>query len=62
VLGAYRVLRDAFETDVRPLLEEARVQMGLDPDPIVSFRGSGYAEEIAKERGLAANTVGGYPG
>jgi L-rhamnose isomerase/sugar isomerase len=62
VLGAYRVLRDAFETDVRPLLEEARVQMGLDPDPVTSFRRSGYAEEIAKERGLVASIEGGYHG
>jgi L-rhamnose isomerase/sugar isomerase len=61
VLGAYRVLRDAFETDVRPLLEEARVQMGLDPDPLASFRRSGYAEEIAKERGLVPSIEGGYP-
>ena len=61
VLGAYRVLRDAFETDVRPLLAEARVQMGLDPDPIAAFRQSGYAERVAQERATVA--VGsGYPG
>lgn len=62
VLGAYRVLRDAFETDVRPLLEEARVQMGVDPDPIASFRHSGYAKKIANERGIATGIEGGYPG
>jgi L-rhamnose isomerase / sugar isomerase len=61
LLGAYRVLRDAFETDVRPLLEEARVQMGLDPDPIASFRRSGYAKKIASERGVATAVEGGYP-
>jgi L-rhamnose isomerase/sugar isomerase len=61
VLGAYRVLRDAFETDVRPLLEEARVRMGLDPDPIAALRQSGYTEQVAQERALAAVT-GGYPG
>jgi L-rhamnose isomerase / sugar isomerase len=62
ILGAYRVLRDAFETDVRPLLEETRVQMGIDPDPIASYRRSGYAEKIATERGIAAPVAGGYPG
>jgi L-rhamnose isomerase/sugar isomerase len=62
VLGAYRVLRDAFEIDVRPLLEEARAQMGLDPDPLAAFRQSGYAEKIAQERGVATAIVGGYPG
>ncbi len=33
VLGAYRVLTDAFETDVRPLLEQVRVEMGIAPRP-----------------------------
>jgi L-rhamnose isomerase/sugar isomerase len=60
-LAAYRVLRDAFETDVRPLLERARVEMGLEPDPIAAFRASGYAERVARERGSAAGTSG-YPG
>lgn len=61
VLAAYRVLRDAFETDVRPLLAEARAQMGLDPDPIAAFRKSGYAEQVARERALAT-VSSGYPG
>ncbi|HEU5201126.1 MAG TPA: L-rhamnose isomerase [Ktedonobacterales bacterium] len=61
VLGAYRVLRDAFETDVRPLLAEARRQMGLEPDPIAAFRQSGYAERVARERAIATVTSG-YPG
>ena len=61
VLGAYRVLQTAYETDVRPLLSEARVRLGLDPDPIAAFRASGYAERIARER-IAAATSSGYPG
>jgi L-rhamnose isomerase / sugar isomerase len=61
VLLAYRVLRAAFETDVRPLLAEARAQMGLDPDPIAAFRQSGYAERVAAARALAPVTSG-YPG
>ncbi len=61
VLGAYRVLRDAFETDVRALLAEARRQMGLDPDPIAAFRQSGYAERVAQERATVA-VSSGYPG
>jgi L-rhamnose isomerase/sugar isomerase len=60
-LGAYRVLRDAFETDVRPLLERARLEMGLEPDPIAAFRASGYAEKVAQERGIAS-AGSGYPG
>src|SRR3989449_2799711 len=52
VLGAYRVLQAAFETDVRPLLSEVRVRQGLDPDPIGAFRASGYAERVARERAV----------
>nr|WP_297162598.1 L-rhamnose isomerase [Thermogemmatispora sp.] len=62
VLGAYRVLRDAFETDVRPLLAQAREEMGLDPDPIAAFRRSGYAEEVARSRPASKSGASGYPG
>ena len=60
VLGAYRVLQSAYETDVRSLLSESRVRQGCDPDPIASFRASGYAERVARERG-AVTTSSGYP-
>ena len=55
VLAANAALMDAYNTDVRPLLAELRVEMGLDPDPIAAYRGSGYAEKIIAER------VGGTP-
>ena len=61
VLGAYRVLQDAFETDVRPLLAEFRARQGRDPDPIATFRASGYAERVASERTGSALSSG-YPG
>lgn len=61
VLGAYRVLQAAYETDVRPLLAEVRVRQGLDPDPIAAFRASGYAERVAQERALS-DSSSGYPG
>ncbi|HUS82049.1 MAG TPA: L-rhamnose isomerase [Dehalococcoidia bacterium] len=62
VLGAHRVLSDAFETDVRPLLAQVRVEMGLHPDPIVALKESGYEERVARERGVSAEAGGGYPG
>lgn len=62
VLEAYRVLRDAFEIDVRPLLAEARSRMGIAPDPIAAFRASGYAEKIARERQQTSMKASGYPG
>lgn len=61
VLAAYRVLQAAYETDVRPLLSAARVRQGLAPDPIATFRASGYAERVAHERSTTA-TASGYPG
>lgn len=61
VLQAYRVLQEAFETDVRPLLAEFRARQGRDPDPITAFRASGYAERVASERAASALSSG-YPG
>ncbi|MBB4717292.1 L-rhamnose isomerase [Streptomyces luteogriseus] len=50
VLEANAVVMDAYNTDVRPLLREVREEMGLDPDPIAAYRGSGWAERIVAER------------
>ncbi|MCS7066029.1 MAG: L-rhamnose isomerase, partial [Fimbriimonadales bacterium] len=61
VLEAHRILQEAYETDVRPLLAQVRVEMGLEPDPLTAFRRSGYAEKVARERGTAAAGAG-YPG
>ena len=33
VLGAHRVLLEAFDTDVRPLLARLRSELGVEPDP-----------------------------
>jgi L-rhamnose isomerase/sugar isomerase len=51
ILGAHRILVDAFETDVRPLLAEVREEMGIHPDPIMAYRNDDYAAKIAGERG-----------
>jgi len=61
VLAAHREYMTAFETDVRPLLAKVREEMGLHPDPIAAYRADGYAEQIARERGVAAAGGGGYP-
>jgi len=41
---------DAFNTDVRPLLEDLRRDMKLDPDPMGAYVRSGYADKIVEER------------
>ncbi|MCC6358776.1 MAG: sugar isomerase, partial [Phycisphaerales bacterium] len=51
VVDAERVLQDAFQTDVRPLVGEFRRSRGLAMDPLAAFRESGYAARVAKERG-----------
>jgi L-rhamnose isomerase/sugar isomerase len=50
VLGANAVLMDAYNTDVRPLLAELRIEQGLDPDPMAAFARSGYQEKIKSSR------------
>jgi L-rhamnose isomerase / sugar isomerase len=54
VLGAHRLLLEAFETDVRPLVAELRAEQGLDADPVAAFRAGGHAERLAVERGVAS--------
>src|SRR5918999_857790 len=50
VLGAHRVLGEAFETDVRPLLGRMRERANVEPDPVAAFRAGGFAETRARER------------
>jgi L-rhamnose isomerase/sugar isomerase len=50
VLGANAVLMDAYDTDVRPILAEVRVGLGLDPDPVAAYARSGYAAAIVADR------------
>jgi L-rhamnose isomerase/sugar isomerase len=50
VLDAEECVKDAYNTDVRPLLREVREEMGLDPDPMGAFRRSAYSQKKAKER------------
>ena len=54
VLGAHRVLLEAFETDVRPMLARLREEIGVDPDPVEAFRRGGHAERLGRERGTAS--------
>lgn len=54
VLGAHRVMLDAFESDVRSLLGRYREHRGLPVDPVAAFREGGYAEQRTAERGVAS--------
>jgi L-rhamnose isomerase/sugar isomerase len=54
VLGGHRIVLEAFETDVRPLLARFRRERGLEDDPVEAFRAGGYAETLAGERGVSS--------
>jgi L-rhamnose isomerase/sugar isomerase len=62
VLGGHRVLVDAFETDVRPLLMTVREEMGVAPDPIATLRADDYQQRVAEARGTSSGSDSGYPG
>lgn len=50
VVSAEKILTDAFETDVMPIVYKAREELGVPLDPITALRESGYLEKIKKER------------
>jgi L-rhamnose isomerase / sugar isomerase len=50
VMMAERTLKAAYETDVRPLVAEARHRRGGALDPVLAFRESGYRAEKSRER------------
>ena len=53
VLMAERALKDAFETDVRPIVAEARRRQGAAIAPIDAFRKSEYRRQVTASRGSA---------
>ena len=60
VLGAHALLRDAYETDVRPVLAELREEIGRPADPLAAYR----TDEIivarrAERQANAARAAGG---
>ncbi|MCC6423674.1 MAG: sugar isomerase [Phycisphaerales bacterium] len=62
VVDSETCLRNAFFTDVRPLLGEWRKRHNIDPDPLKAYRASGYQQRIAKEREAARAARGGNAG
>ncbi|MBA3709772.1 MAG: L-rhamnose isomerase [Planctomycetes bacterium] len=63
-VAAEECLKEAYSTDVRPILKEVREAMGIDPNPLKAFRASGYAEKVTAERikkyGKVASAGGGF--
>lgn len=53
IVAAEVCLKEAFFTDVMPLLSNWRKKRNLDPNPLMAYRASGYEARVAKEREAA---------
>jgi L-rhamnose isomerase/sugar isomerase len=61
LVDAETCLKDAFSTDVRPIIREWSNSKGLPADPMDAFRQSGYLERITAERAQKnASAVSSY--
>lgn len=58
VVGAQEVLQEAFLTDVRALVCEARIQSGGEADPLAFFRREKIREKLIAQRGKNAQASG----
>jgi L-rhamnose isomerase/sugar isomerase len=58
IVAAEECLRQAFFTDVRPLLGEWRKRKNLESDPLAAYRASGYEARVAVEREAARGARG----
>ena len=57
LVDAEECLKQAFYTDVRPLLLQWRRSHGLPAGPLAAFRETGYLQRISKERGERHSTM-----
>jgi L-rhamnose isomerase/sugar isomerase len=58
-LMASATLKQAFRTDVEPILATARQERGAAIDPVAAFRRSGYRAAVAERRPAVAGGGGG---
>ncbi len=58
VVKAQEILQEAYRTDVRPLVAEARLRAGGAIDPLKTFRLMKGRERLIEERGLVSVATG----
>ncbi|MEY3433553.1 MAG: hypothetical protein RL131_1489, partial [Bacteroidota bacterium] len=58
VVMAQEVLQNAFRTDLRPLIAEARLLNGASLDPLQTYRSLHIREQLIKERGIQTKATG----
>jgi L-rhamnose isomerase/sugar isomerase len=57
-VGAQEVLQAAFQTDVRPLLREARMRQQSAANPLQLYRELNVRQQLIKERGVSSVATG----
>ena len=63
IVRAEEVLQSAYQTDVRPLLAQVRLELGIGADPLAAYRASGYQAKANEARTVNRATLdSGYPG
>ena len=55
---AQEILQNAFRTDLRPLIAEARLQAGAALEPVAVYRDLTVRKELVKERGAKSLATG----
>ena len=58
VSRAQEIMQNAFRTDVRPLLREARLQSGAALEPLALYQGLEVRKQLVKERGVKSIATG----
>lgn len=58
-LMATSTLKQAFRTDVEPILAMARLENGGAIDPVTAYRAAGYRQQVSKIRPQASGAGGG---
>jgi L-rhamnose isomerase/sugar isomerase len=58
VLMASQTLKQAYQTDVTPILQRVRLDAGGAIDPVVAYRASCYRDRVAEIRPAAGPSSG----
>lgn len=58
VVMAQEILQNAFRTDLRPLIAEARLRNDASLDPLQTYRNLHIREQLIKERGVQTKATG----
>ena len=58
VVRAQEILQNAFRTDVRPIVAEARKRKGAALDPLATYRKLKVRDQLVKERGANVKATG----